>query len=882
MKKQDAISVPAGAGAVSSIVCTESGDDRSAIQKYRDQKNPYVGKAADDARDDARARLPEVHARTAASAIGNDAPNHNVLTLAHALAYVECGLHVIDSHALNTRGKGTAPNGQAKVPRGAKWQVRASNDSAEVLRFWTGDGEYPADKNGDTFPFAGPRSQRNVSIAFPDGCGLFVLDIDGDEGLQALDALEDEHGKLPATWESETGSGGLHLIFRGEGLDIRNTASCIAPGVDIRGKNGQIIAPPSIHPNGQFYRWADGRAPWECEVAEAPEWLRSIAYEATKGRGSQKPKAANSGKGPASAGADTRGFEAHLSEIGDGDGRLGFDAPIYSAACAYFARQGADADAEPLLDTLRETILAAPCDNDRAERRYATDEYLETRVGQAREFIEENSATGTPHLSMDISDPLGDTMPDALATLDQRWAYVNQSGKVVYVRRPDPARERDEVLEGWSGAAFREFHSDRSILEERETDDGSKIVKINPASEWTEHARRYSRVTFAPPPLYSHPNDYNLWNVFDPMPKGNPSVGCAKFKWFLLHVICDGRQEIYDWLWLWLAHAVQKPGEKPGTALVIQGDGGSGKSTLGELLHALFGAFSIHASNPEHVTGKFNKHQATAIMMVSDEALYGGDPRVSSIIKDMVTSRKQRVEPKGIDSFEVDSCMRCVFIGNPKKVVPIEANGSDRRYLCLTVSNVKRGDTGYFEMLREEAEAGGLAALYQELMEYEPAEGLTWRDVRTAPMTPERRAMRWLSLRPAVRAAAEIIADGQLEAREDGGRVVHYSFSEDAPTYVVKEHVRLALRHAANNRDSRDDVGEVLEELLGKGAVTDTRRQVSFNVVFDGELNSTDGGETPQVYTKDRAHAYRFPPLSEMQASLDARFLWGSGSEDAE
>ena len=47
-------------------------------------------------------------------------------------------------------------------------------------------------------------------------------------------------------------------------------------GLDIRGDGGFIIAPPSVHPSGQRYRWAANNPR---EPAEAPGWLLDIVRE---------------------------------------------------------------------------------------------------------------------------------------------------------------------------------------------------------------------------------------------------------------------------------------------------------------------------------------------------------------------------------------------------------------------------------------------------------------------------------------------------------------------------------------------------------------------------------------------------------------------------
>jgi hypothetical protein len=47
----------------------------------------------------------------------------------------------------------------------------------------------------------------------------------------------------------------------------------MAPGLDLRGDGGVIIAPPSIHPSGEPYRWRPGHAPEEVGLAPMPIWL---------------------------------------------------------------------------------------------------------------------------------------------------------------------------------------------------------------------------------------------------------------------------------------------------------------------------------------------------------------------------------------------------------------------------------------------------------------------------------------------------------------------------------------------------------------------------------------------------------------------------------
>lgn len=361
----------------------------------------YHTKRADAARRRTEIDLPDELA-TAQSLLANaglrradarypDVADHNAATLAYALAYVARGFFVIDSHAIDPRtGRGTGPQNSAKLPRGHAWQKRATDDPDEVASFWTGQGEYPADKKGIRHRYSPPHAPRNVSIVLPEGCGLFVLDIDGEDGKRALAALIEANGELPRTPQSVSGSRGLHFIFR-TSRPIRNTASQIEAGVDIRGEGGQIIAAPSIHATGNFYQWAESCAPWECEIADAPAWLEELAFSATKKNVKAAPKArarvtGGPNRKPRSV-ATGGGFDHWCERIGDHAD--GFDSPINSAACAWW-RENPDGDAEELKELLRAMILDAPCDDDRADSRYATDDYLDDRIEGARHFVEDS------------------------------------------------------------------------------------------------------------------------------------------------------------------------------------------------------------------------------------------------------------------------------------------------------------------------------------------------------------------------------------------------------------------------------------------------------------------------------------------------------------
>ena len=117
-------------------------------------------------------------------------------------------------------------------------------------------------------------------MATGQGSGIFVLDVDGQAGSDSLVKWDSDGLLIPNTLRVET-SRGSHLYFAWptEGA-VRNSASKLAPGVDVRGEGGYVIAPPSVHESGHTYKFFDPALVPD----NAPGWLLHAiaqAHEAT-------------------------------------------------------------------------------------------------------------------------------------------------------------------------------------------------------------------------------------------------------------------------------------------------------------------------------------------------------------------------------------------------------------------------------------------------------------------------------------------------------------------------------------------------------------------------------------------------------------------------
>jgi hypothetical protein len=155
-----------------------------------------------------------------------------------------------------------------KHPPMAAWQEAATDRRAAIDAWW--NGLY---------------RDYGVGIAtghLADGTAFFVLDIDDREhhsGSDTLAELEHEHGDLPDTITSITGSGGEHRFFTvpdGMPTPRNDQSGKLGPGLDIRGEGGQVVVAPTIHPNGNTYQWDTERSPSRMKMAEAPAWLMSM------------------------------------------------------------------------------------------------------------------------------------------------------------------------------------------------------------------------------------------------------------------------------------------------------------------------------------------------------------------------------------------------------------------------------------------------------------------------------------------------------------------------------------------------------------------------------------------------------------------------------
>jgi hypothetical protein len=158
---------------------------------------------------------------------------------------------------------------------GRGWQVFPLKARDKIPATRNGFKDASSDPDGLKRLFCRP--DLNLGLATGPGSGLWVLDLDGADGISAFEQIEQQHGKIPQTVEVRTGGGGRHLYFRLNGEPIKNRSKVCGVPIDVRGDGGYVVAPPSMHKSGSAYEWIN--SPDKTALVEAPSWLVDLVLD---------------------------------------------------------------------------------------------------------------------------------------------------------------------------------------------------------------------------------------------------------------------------------------------------------------------------------------------------------------------------------------------------------------------------------------------------------------------------------------------------------------------------------------------------------------------------------------------------------------------------
>lgn len=350
----------------------------------------------------------------------------------------------------------------------------------------------------------------------------------------------------------------------------------------------------------------------------------------------------------------------------------------------------------------------------------------------------------------------------AIAADEQRSAVarLNQTRAIVLIK--GKTRVLLEAIDSDTGLPVVEFATvhDQADFFANDLVQGSE-KPISAFTVWftSRQRRQFTSVVFEPgkPPAGNAGGFYNLWRGFiAPDPRPNPGARCALFLKHLRDNVCREDGKHYRWLQGWMAQMVQQPEKKPGVAVALRGGRGVGKSMVGRYLGAICPAHHVIVSQPSQLTGRFNAHLASALLVQAEEAMWAGDKSGEGALKELVTADRCMIEPKGVDAFLVRSCVRVIKLSNEDWVVP--AGPDERRFAVFDVGDAHKQDHAYFGAIEKELAAGGASALLAFLQAFD----LSTVDVWQAPATAGLLDQKLLSLRSEARWLYDCLSEGNI------------------------------------------------------------------------------------------------------------------------
>ena len=267
----------------------------------------------------------------------------------------------------------------------------------------------------------------------------------------------------------------------------------------------------------------------------------------------------------------------------------------------------------------------------------------------------------------------------------------------------------------------------------------------------------YQGVDFCP--LGGKASYLNLWTGPTLKPVSGTWVGV---KYFLLHIVCGGNKEVYEYLIKYIAHALQKPQYKPGVMLSLLGGQGIGKGTFMKIIMLIWGATTYKTNRIEDAIGQFNAAIEGKFWLLFDEAQFAGDGKASTALKSLVTESTVSINAKFQPPRMIESLCRVVSATNQISIG--KRDSDDRRDLTLKVSEKHKGDHAYWEGLNNCLEQE-VAAMMYDLLNID----LSLFNVYAKPDTAELTTQKINSLTPEESWWLNCLRDGALPFGSGGG-----------------------------------------------------------------------------------------------------------------
>lgn len=302
---------------------------------------------------------------------------------------------------------------------------------------------------------------------------------------------------------------------------------------------------------------------------------------------------------------------------------------------------------------------------------------------------------------------------DIFGKINDYLGIIRLSGKAAYLIKNRAEWGPNTLVEVWDNATDAKEYLLRKGLEvvEKGQDDSGKTITLDHFKAWrgTPTADEYAGVIYQPDGPSRYQERFNLWNGWGIAPL--PGDKHHRFLDLLREGFCAGNTAYYEYVLNWLAHLLQKPVERPKTAIAIVSGQGAGKGTLIEVLTAMIGEKNCSGDiSNKDLGGNFNSKIANRLLINLNEATFSGNHEQVEFMKKLITDPTFRVEYKGLEAFDAPNFSRLIVTTNNANWGRLAID--DRRYLILEPKAGYPEDREFFTALRREMfDEGGVAHL---------------------------------------------------------------------------------------------------------------------------------------------------------------------------
>jgi hypothetical protein len=163
-------------------------------------------------------------------------------------------------------------------------------------------------------------------------------------------------------------------------------------------------------------------------------------------------------------------------------------------------------------------------------------------------------------------------------------------------------------------------------------------------------------------------------------------------------------------------------------------------------------------------------------------------------------------------------------------------------------------------------------------------------DPGRTPDTPERRKMRWHSMRPVERAIIRMIEDGGVTIKTESGQTFRYTFEEGKTIRLPQSELRRFLGASMNRFEAKDgDIADLMNEIFGE-FVTDAqgcehamvktpRGTIECEEYISGV--ATTGDEWDKV-KRTKVRCFEFPAVQILRSRLADLYGRSNSTEEGE